>query len=501
MSTWESVVRTRTELRTESIKRLRLLVREWALVADLGFSDLVLFVRTWDGAGWIAIAHVRPSTASTVFKDDPVGAFVPRSRAVAMERAMQSGQAVQLSETDRHRNPAPHQLSEPVEVVPVGHDRSTVAVLARYSAIDQHRIGDMEHNYLAACDALLTMVSAGTFPEEVAESVGAAAPRVGDGIVRLDQQGLITYASPNARTCLRRLGVSQSLVGTSLTDLLARVVRQWGPVDRAVRQISAGQEVGSVEFGTGAIVASMRAVPLLVGGRPGGAVVLLRDITELRSQEKALLSKDATIREIHHRVKNNLQTVGALLRLQARRQPLGGQRAALLDAVARVSTIALVHESLAHSPGEQVDFDDIGPRILAMAKDTAAAQDHPIPQVKISGSSGVLPSEIATPLAMVLSELMLNAMEHSGAQRVWVEYERTDSEIRLGVIDDGVGFDPWHMEGLGLEIVQTLVADQLHGDIAIRSGDRPVWPRQLPTDTDGESARRATTIARVVCPL
>ena len=96
------------------------LVREWALVADLGFSDLVLFVRTWDGAGWIAIAHVRPSTASTVFKDDPVGAFVPRSRAVAMERAMQSGQAVQLSGRDRHRNPAPHQISEPVEVVQDG---------------------------------------------------------------------------------------------------------------------------------------------------------------------------------------------------------------------------------------------------------------------------------------------------------------------------------------------------------------------------------------------
>ncbi len=501
VSTWESVVRARTELGSESIGRLRLLVREWALVADLGFSDLVLFVRTWDGAGWIAIAHVRPSTASTVFKDDPVGVFVPRSRAVAMERAMQSGRTVRLDGREGQPDQVTHQLSEPREVVPVTHERTAIAVLARYSEIDEHRIGDMEHNYLAACNSLLAMIAVGAFPEEMAQSVGAAAPRVGDGIVRLDADGLITYASPNARTCLRRLGVSQSLVGNPLADLLARVVRQWGPVDRAVRQISAGLEVGSVEFGTGAVVASMRAVPLRGANRPGGAVVLLRDITELRSQEKALLSKDATIREIHHRVKNNLQTVGALLRLQARRQPVGMPRAALLDAVSRVNTIALVHESLAHSPGERVDFDEIGPRIVAMAKDTAAAQDHPIPQVKISGSSGVLPSEVATPLAMVLSELLLNAMEHSGAQRVWIEYERDDSQIKLRVIDDGAGFDPWRIEGLGLDIVQTLVSDQLHGHLAIWSSNRPVWPRELPNDVNNETERRGTTTAGVVCPL
>ena len=435
VSTWESVVRTRTELGSESISRLRLLVREWALVADLGFSDLVLFVRTWDGAGWIAIAHVRPSTASTVFKDDPVGVFVPRSRAVAMERAMQSGRTVHLNGREGQPHQVTHQLSEPREAVPVNHERTTVAVLARYSEIDEHRIGDMEHNYLAACNSLLAMIAVGTFPEEMAESVGAAAPRVGDGIVRLDADGLITYASPNARTCLRRVGVSQSLVGNPLADLLARVVRQWGPVDRAVRQISAGLEVGSVEFSSGAVVASMRAVPLRGADRLGGAVVLLRDITELRSQEKALLSKDATIREIHHRVKNNLQTVGALLR------------------------------------------------------------------VKISGSSGVLPSEIATPLAMVLSELLLNAMEHSGAQRVWIEYERNDSQIKLRVSDDGAGFDPWRIEGLGLDIVQTLVSDQLHGHLAIWSGDRPVWPRELPNDVRSETERRGTTTAGVVCPL
>src|SRR5207248_11474166 len=97
-----------------------------------------------------------------------------------------------------------------------------------------------------------------------------------------------------------------------------------------------------------------------------GALVLVRDVTELRHRERELITTDATIREIHHRVKNNLQTVAALLRLQARRMDSVQGREALNEAVRRVGSIAIVHETLSQNLDERVEFDDIADRVLAM---------------------------------------------------------------------------------------------------------------------------------------
>src|SRR6185437_13590738 len=121
----------------------------------------------------------------------------------------------------------------------------------------------------------------------------------------------------------------------------------------------------------GDAVIALRALPLLPGGEHIGAVVLVHDVTELRRRERALLNKDATIREIHHRVKNNLQTVAALLRLQARRMGVEEARNALEESVRRVSSIAVVHETLSGSLDEAVRFDEVADRVLSMITEVA----------------------------------------------------------------------------------------------------------------------------------
>ena len=126
------------------------------------------------------------------------------------------------------------------------------------------------------------------------------------------------------------------------------------------------------------------------------------------------MTKDATIREIHHRVKNNLQTVAALLRLQARRLSGPEAREALEEAVRRVGSIAIVHETLSHTPEEIVDFDDIAERVAAMAGELSAPEARVIPV--IAGRFGLLPAAVATPLALVLTELLQNALQHGLAR-------------------------------------------------------------------------------------
>ena len=212
-----------------------------------------------------------------------------------------------------------------------------------------------------------------------------------------------------------------------------------------------------------------RALPLLPAGVPIGALVLVRDITEIRRRERLLLTKDATIREIHHRVKNNLQTVAALLRLQARRLPGPEGRAALEEAVRRVGSIAIVHDTLSQTFDESVDFDDVADRLRAMVGDVSSADGHV--RTARQGSFGVLTGEVATPLAMVLTELLQNAVEHGLRGRtgtVTLRARRVGDGLWVDVEDTGpglpAGFDLANGT-LGLSIVRALVEGELYGEL------------------------------------
>ena len=210
----------------------------------------------------------------------------------------------------------------------------------------------------------------------------------------------------------------------------------------------------------------------------------MRDVTELRRRDRELVTKDATIREIHHRVKNNLQTVAALLRLQARRTDAEDAKAALEEAVRRVGSIAIVHETLSHAVEETVDFDEIADRLGSMVVDVSGVE-VPVRVVR-EGSFGKLPSEAATPLAMVLTELLQNAVEHGYSDqevatversgRVVVTARRIVGRLHVVVEDDGRGLpDDFDLDSS----TQPGPVDRAHaGGVRAgrRAGDRPREP-------------------------
>jgi two-component sensor histidine kinase len=207
-----------------------------------------------------------------------------------------------------------------------------------------------------------------------------------------------------------------------------------------------------------------------------------------------LLSKDAAIREVHHRVKNNLQTISALLRLQARRLPPGGGRVALFEAERRVRSIAIVHEILSREPGDQVPFEEIVTSLIRMAEDSVVLSRKV--SFEVIGGLGEVPAEVATPLAVVLAELLQNAVEHAflefeteeggdgGAEqvatqtvgRIRVHLASDLDNLVIEVVDDGSGlpedFDIDASDSLGLSLVRDLVRSQLHGTITMCSRSR-----------------------------
>jgi two-component sensor histidine kinase len=315
---------------------------------------------------------------------------------------------------------------------------------------------------------------------------------VGDGLVRLDDKGTVTFASPNAVSAYRRLGLAADLVGTHLGDVTARLARRTAPVDEALSMVVSGWAAREAEVEAGGATVRLRVIPLVADGRRIAALVLCRDVTEVRRRERELVGKDAAIREIHHRVKNNLQTVAALLRLQGRRLPdeEGAARLALQEAEARIASIALVHETLAQERSDIVDFDEVADRVVALTGELGGAGEAAA--VRREGSFGMLAPEVATPLALVLVELVQNALQHGLRGRGGeVRLEVGPAEpggLRVTVADDGAGlppgFDPAADGGLGLQIVRTLVEGELAGSLAVRRAE-PGTRVQLDLPIDG----------------
>ena len=469
MPSLNDLVKAHTDLSEDDVAWLNLLLADWQIIADLSFADLVLWLPDRDGSGYWAGAQMRPTTGPTAYVDDLVGGFMPRGRRPLIDSALDRQRVA--------REGDPEWLDDipvRVEAIPVRHGERIIAVVGRNTNLLGVRTPSrLELSYLQTATDLTQMISNGFFPFPGQRSDHVDSPRVGDGFVRIDAAGRVTYASPNALSVYRKLGLTGDLAGLHLAEITRELVPpRRRPDEETLSAVLSGKRPLDTEIGNDEATLILRSIPLRPTGEHLGALVLLRDVTELRRRDRELVTKDATIREIHHRVKNNLQTVAALLRLQARRIDLPEGRLALEEAVRRVGTIAIVHETLSQSFDESVGFDEVADRLRLMVAEVSSRG----PEVTSTraGTFGVLPAETATPLAMVLTEVLQNAVEHGfgdGTGRITVTAERLVGRLRVVVEDDGrglpEGFDLDSSTNLGLSIVRTLVESELDGILEI----------------------------------
>ena len=473
MSTLSELLAEHTELTGDAVEHLQRVVAEWQLLADMSFADFLLWIPLADATEFLCVAQARPTTAPTAHQEDIVAARVSAADNPQLRRAVVEGRIC------REENPRWH-LEVPIrrETIPVRHGRSVVAVLSRDTNLAMPRVpSPLEIAYLGSASDLCQMVADGTFPPR-ASVVGAdTSPRAGDGFIRLDAHGLVAYASPNALSAYHRMGHAADLVGVKLAQATKELVADPFDAAEVAARIGAaldGRPSLRMEVRARGAVMLVRALPLRPRGDAAGALVLVRDVTDLRRRDQALLSKDATIREIHHRVKNNLQTVAALLRLQARRTPIPEARRALAESMRRVNSIALVHEALAASVAERVDLDELVDKVLPAIGDGATADSRA--KVRREGSFGTLSAAMATPLVLVLTELVHNALAHAfepgRTGEVVVSAQRTASTLDVVVADDGRGIpsmsDVESSPGLGLQIVRTLLDSELDSALEVR---------------------------------
>jgi two-component system, sensor histidine kinase PdtaS len=498
------LARTHTGLDLAARAHLERLMASWSLLSDFSFSDLVLYVPVDEyslaegtvvarsatsepptpvvvGLHFVVLGQIRPTTSQTLFDLDLVGQIVAAREVPLVTECWQRAERTGVERSDR--------LAQ-YQCLPVRWNGEVIAVLltARQSNSGR-RAGALERSYMRLFEQLAAMVIAGRYPFVVDDAPTEEAPRVGDGVIVLDADRRISFASPNAVSALHRMGIVTAIVGARLSDLGVDTTA----VDVAFDDHAPG--VDELERRPDVVVV-FRTIPLLSDETVTGAVVLLRDVTDVRRRDRLLLSKDAAIREVHHRVKNNLQTISSLLRLQSRRLEHDSARVALLEAERRIQAIALVHEILARDPGEQVPFAEIVPSLVRLALESNVSQSEIA--VEVQGDAGDLIADVATPLAVVIAELLQNAVEHGfvGKAGAAVELRFADlgADLEVVVSDNGVGFpddfDLEHTTSLGLAIVRDLVRSQLEGSITLSNDNgarvRLVVPRARRDDGAAE---------------
>lgn len=476
MASLSDLARQHTTLGPEERTHLRRLVGSWGLLADLSFADLLLFGLADDRLAddrlddtaeprFVILGQIRPTTAQTLYRDDLVGRFVSAEHRPLVSAALSSGMVID----DEIDLPLVGRRAS-VKAIPVVFDGRPIAVLTSETPrLGARMPGELEHTYLEVFQTFVGMIQSGAFPFAYEDAETEHSPRVGDGVIVLDRRGRIEFTSPNAVSALHRIGFHANTIGRELEDVgfqadaLRTAFRLRVPV---TEEIERGPSVSMLA----------RVLPLTHADAVVGAIVLIRDVSEVRRQERLLVSMDATIREIHHRVKNNLQTVSSLLRLQGRRMESPEAKVAIEESVRRIHSIALVHEILARKGGDDVSFGEVVRPIVQMVEQALVAPDRPI-NFRVVGDGPTLPASTVSSLAVILTELLQNAVEHgyppgTTGGTVVVELETAPESLVVRVHDDGVGlapdFDLEHQKGLGLTIVRTLASGELNGEVSIR---------------------------------
>lgn len=437
-------------------RHLRRLSQQGPLLADLSQADVLVAAPTTDGNLEI-LSHTRPMNARTIYPVDLTGTTFEQGQRPLMSEAYETGEIRDggLYLQTRHRWIR-------TLTVPICYDGKIIGVLSReFAPHIETMSGDNETHSFSTFRRFAAMIADGTFPFRVQTRRHDHPPRVGDGLMILGSDGRVRYTSPNALSVLTQVRGVEINIGQRLTDI--------GIDSPGLYQAYSNGLDYTDEIEIGSAVLSLYCIPMLSYGEVDSCLVLARNVTELRKRDRLLLSKDATIAEIHHRVKNSLQTVSSLLRLQSRRVESDDARAALDESARRIRTIGVVHELLSHRIDNDIAFGEILSQLATMLRESLTNPNEPI-EIRLEADTVTLPGSITTPLALIASELIQNAIDHAKCDRIDVTLKVDNESITLAVADNGVGFDTTKAKDttrLGMTIVRTLTETELRGNVNI----------------------------------
>ncbi len=428
------------------------------LAADLAHAQVTLYAPARSENFLAIVAQAKPNTSYIDFKTNILGSTVQSSEEPLVWRTLVSGANIAGQREWELGMEALEMRVYPL----MDADGQTIAA-ASFETNSQEAGADGHGMLVETAYMLLTMAAASSpLGPKLYRPLGTR-----DGIVIIDERGYVIFANSAAEAIYKVLGINR-VVGRRVSDRQVNM--------RLAQQAFASGQSLEKEIEAGNMILVQRAIPIFAGGLAVRAVFIIADVTEIRKKEKELLVKSAVIQEIHHRVKNNLQTIASLLRLQARRTKTPEVKAALRESVNRILSISVVHEFLSQQDREFIDVAEVTKNILDLVIQNMLEPDFNIETV-LNGQTVILPSEHASSLALVINELIQNSIEHGFVGRkeglIGVDIATTPQTYQIDIYDDGIGlpkdFNLQNTNSLGLQIVRTLVESDLGGKFRLFS--------------------------------
>jgi two-component sensor histidine kinase len=447
-----------------------------SLTADISRADLTLLILQDDAALVIAQAH--PHSIASLYRSSWTGHLLPLEEHPRLAAGLREGRRI----PEHRRNLLEEGTPIVEQVLPVFADngRPIAALQFETNLIAWERHRRRHQSFRSAVSWLQEMALRG----ELSSAQRLSPFGEWDGILYVDQELYIRYLSGIANNLYRRLSYLTDLHGKHIGDLNTKD-------ELLVREALQTLECQEHEVMEGSRYWTRKVVPLWYTESPRwpfgnktpktslrGALIMVHDETEEREKAIELHVKSTMIKEVHHRVKNNLQTVASILRMQSRRAADPDVQMQLNEAVNRVLAVAVIHEFLSHDDDQAINIRDVCQRIVTQTQRAAVTPDKQI-TLRVQGPVIHLPSQQATACALVANELLLNCLEHAftGLDQGNVLLQLTDEgdQVVLEVIDDGVGLgDSAEAEpasSLGLTIVRTLVESDLKGQFIMQRAD------------------------------
>jgi two-component sensor histidine kinase len=474
---------------------LKRVVAGLRVTTDVSRSDILLYCRAHNSLA--VFAQAMPNSMAPLFQEFIVGRMVsPKEEPKIWEAVSEGKHGVRQLEI------LPGTAPVYQEVIPLTYKGKPVpAAAAIYTNLIEHeRQRHRSPVFQKAVKCLQRMCWAGAL-----HTCGELSPFTEwDGIVYVNDKLIIKYMSGVAMNQYRRIGLLGELLGHRLTETGtedAVLVKKAFSSGACIEE--EGEESGRlwVRKVIPMICPEMLSFLKKVDSKRyvkayNGAMILIHDATDEKLKEREIRVKNAMIQEIHHRVKNNLQTVASLLRMQQRRAKTEETKDALQEAISRILSISAIHEYLSHSSGQTINIRDVLKRIVNQTQELLSGE-LPL-RIYFKGADVYLPPQHTTACALIVNELLQNAIEHGHTEvpkpgEIMVELNDLGDEVKIEVKDNGVGlppdFDPEKVSSLGLQIVNSLTKNELRGSFQLRrEGDYTIAEIRFPKAISKESS-------------
>ncbi|KHE71954.1 sensor histidine kinase [Halobacillus sp. BBL2006] len=451
----ESLCTSKTCLESSDIDKIKEVSKSMQMMADLSKANVFIDCMLSNEKHAIVVAEAAPTTARSIYQNKVVGTIAYATFEPAVIYCLQSGNAMTS-------NRAITQERKKVEqsVIPILNDGGIVIGALIMEKDISAQVEDREE--LEALSKTTESLSGLLLGQSDQQPLVPELMEEALFFVNLD--GELLYSNPAAINLIHELFGINFEYGDNLVErlpILTDIVEQ--EEELLVTEIEAFDKTFKI-----------KKIRLPLNEKYNGMFIIIRDLTDLREKEKELIIKSVAIKEIHHRVKNNLQTVASLLRLQMRRGVPEESKVYFLESLNRILSIASVYEViLSNSSIDEVDLFELTERIGDMLVYTGYSSKKIT--IDYSGDSLTIESGRAVSIALIINELIQNCVNHAfeGKSRGHIDviFKQDSSSMDVVVRDNGVGFKRKNTSSLGLDIVKRMAQHDLSGEFQIEGLD------------------------------